>query len=142
MLKILMAVDGSEPAGRALETVARLAREGLQLQLWLLNVRELPVYYGELPALNVADIEDALLQQQERVLAEAKARAEQLGLVVAALERAVGPAGPEIVRVATEHSVDQVVMGTHGRGALGRLFLGSVAQRVLHGWSGPLLLVR
>jgi nucleotide-binding universal stress UspA family protein len=142
MLKILIPVDGSDPADRAIDTVARLAREGLQLQVRLLNVRELPLYYGELPALNVGEIEAALVQQQHRVLEEARARAERLGLAVVGLDRAVGAAGPEIVRVATEHAVDQVVMGTHGRGALGQFFLGSVAQRVLHGWSGPLLLVR
>lgn len=32
-------------------------------------------------------------------------------------------------------------LGTHGRGALGTLFLGLVAQRVLHGTRLPLLLV-
>ena len=48
----------------------------------------------------------------------------------------------EIVRVAEERDVDQIVMGTHGRGAVGSLLLGSVAQRVVHQTKVPVLLVR
>lgn len=57
-------------------------------------------------------------------------------------QSALGKPAPEIVRVATKRGVDQIVMGTHGRGALGGLLIGSVAQRVLHLASVPLLLAR
>jgi nucleotide-binding universal stress UspA family protein len=36
------------------------------------------------------------------------------------------------VRFAQENSVDQLVIGTHGRGKVGKLLLGSVADKVLH----------
>ena len=54
---MLIAVDGSEPALRAVETVARLATQTQGLQAWLLNVREEPVYYGELPPFDCEAIE-------------------------------------------------------------------------------------
>jgi nucleotide-binding universal stress UspA family protein len=64
------------------------------------------------------------------------------GLTLRPTQRAVGLAAPEIVRVATELQADQIVMGTHGRGAMGTLFLGSVSQRVIHLAPMPVLLVR
>jgi nucleotide-binding universal stress UspA family protein len=48
----------------------------------------------------------------------------------------------EIARVAQDKGVDQIVMGTHGRGAVGRLFLGSVAQRVIQLAPMPVTVVK
>ncbi|MBI5257223.1 MAG: universal stress protein [Burkholderiales bacterium] len=142
MMKILIAVDGSAHAERAIGAVARLAREGLALQVLLLNVREVPVFYGEVPVPNLAEIEEALVQAQDKILADARDLAEQSGLKVESVQRRVGLAAQELVSVAAEHAVDQIAMGTHGRGAIGSLFLGSVAQRVLHVATVPVLLVR
>lgn len=54
----------------------------------------------------------------------------------------VGMVAPGVVQVAALESVDQIVLGTHGRGAVGNLFLGSVAQRVVHMAPVPVLLVK
>ncbi len=54
----------------------------------------------------------------------------------------VGEAGEEICAQAKELGADMVVVGTHGRGALGRALLGSVAQSVLHASTVPVLTVR
>ena len=56
--------------------------------------------------------------------------------------RAYGVIAHEIVRIAKEHQVDQIAMGTRGMGAVGNLLLGSVAQRVLHQSTVPVLLVK
>jgi nucleotide-binding universal stress UspA family protein len=142
MLKMLIAVDGSEHAKHAIETVANLARAGVAVEAILLNVRDGPVFYGELPALNVEEIDQAQRKYQDGVLAEAEAHAKSCGLTVRSTQRAQGLAAPEIVRVATECGADQIVMGTHGRGALGSLFVGSVTQRVIHLSALPVLLVK
>jgi nucleotide-binding universal stress UspA family protein len=42
----------------------------------------------------------------------------------------------------SRRAIDQIVLGTHGRGPVGTLFLGSVALRVLHLARIPVLLVR
>jgi len=44
--------------------------------------------------------------------------------------------------IATEQNADAIAMATHGRGGLGRIFLGSVAERVLHETDRPLLLTK
>ena len=47
-----------------------------------------------------------------------------------------------IVRYARAHEDDQIVMGTHGRGAVQHLVLGSVAEQIVRQASCPVLTVR
>jgi nucleotide-binding universal stress UspA family protein len=142
MLKLLIAVDGSQPSSHAIEAAAKLTRGMPGVQAVLVHVREGPVFHGELPQLN-ADLLDKLQQRdQDELLRQAREHAEACGLHVASLERARGYASTEIVRVAAELAVDQIVMGTRGRGAAGSLMLGSVAQRVVHEATVPVLLVK
>ena len=53
-----------------------------------------------------------------------------------------GVADQQIIRAARSKKADLIVMGTHGRTGLARLFLGSVASRVVAGASCPVLTVR
>lgn len=53
-----------------------------------------------------------------------------------------GPPADRIVRAARSRHADLIVMGTHGRGGLARLFLGSVAERVVATAPCPVLTVR
>lgn len=142
MLKLLIAVDGSEHARHAIEAAGRLASQLPGVQALLLNVRELPVFYGDLPAYDFESVDQAGRQHQAELLAEAQAIARGCGLQQVELQAAQGLAAPEIARVASERGVDQIVIGTHGRGALGGLLLGSVAQRVVHLADVPVLLVK
>jgi universal stress protein A len=43
----------------------------------------------------------------------------------------VGTAASEIVNYAEQHNIDLIVIGTHGRGGLSRVFMGSVAEAVV-----------
>lgn len=142
MLKVLIAVDGSEHAQHAIDAVAALARNGCQIHSVLLNVRDTPVVYGEVPMMSWEGIEEAQKAVQNEVLAAAEGQARKLGLVLGETRRAVGFASDEIVRAARELAVDQIVMGTRGRGAVRTLFMGSVAQRVVHDSPVPVLLTR
>ena len=142
MLKMLIAVDGSPHSQKAIGAVARLAPQTRGIEVVLLNVREWPLYYGELPPLDSESIERRQAEQQRVLLEAALTEARRLGLdnVVTQAER--GAPDTEIVRVAAERGVDQIVLGTHGRGAVGALFLGSTAQRVVHLAQRPVLLVK
>lgn len=142
MMKLLVAVDGSEAAARAIDVTARLARELGGAEVLLLNVRESPAYYGELPAFDAEAVEAALAAGQQELLDAAVARARAAGLTALTTLRADGLPAQEIARVAGENAVDQIVMGTHGRNALAGLLMGSIAQRVVHLVSVPVLLVK
>lgn len=48
----------------------------------------------------------------------------------------------EIVRHAREKESDMIIMGTHGRGAIAHMMLGSVAEKVLRKAPCPVLIVR
>jgi nucleotide-binding universal stress UspA family protein len=142
MLKMLIAIDGSEHAQRAMGAVARLASQTKGIEVVLLNVQEGPLYYGELPPFDYESIESRQSQHQRTLLEAALTEARRLGLDTVATQAERGATATEIVRVAAERGVDQIVMGTHGRGAVGGLFLGSIAQRVVHLAKVPVLLVR
>lgn len=73
---------------------------------------------------------DALVGRAGR----AKVRAR--GLVVEGVPYA------QIARTARSQKADMIVMGTHGRGGMARLFLGSVAERVVATAPCPVLTVR
>lgn len=47
-----------------------------------------------------------------------------------------------IIKLAQETAADLIVMGTHGRTGLGRLLMGSVAEKVLRGAPCPVLTIR
>jgi universal stress protein A len=67
---------------------------------------------------------------------------EGLGPTVAAVVAApAGDPARELTRVAREHDIDLIVVGTHGRTGMSRALLGSVAERVVRTASCPVLSV-
>ena len=142
MLKMLIAVDGSDHSRRAIESVARMARAELPIEVTLLNVREPLVFCGELPVNSLDAIEAAQKSEQDHLLNEAESLALGSGLKLLACQRASGDPAECIVELAREIKADQIVMGTHGRGPLGSLFLGSVSQRVVQASPLPVLLIK
>lgn len=141
-MKILIPVDDSDFARRAIEWVARWAEDAGKAEVVLAHVRSPADYYGELTPVDHERIDRAQREDQQRVLARALEQAQRLGLQQVALAAAQGYAAEEIVRVAREKGVDQIVMGTHGRGAVGSFLLGSVAQRVVHLAPMPVTMVK
>ena len=76
-------------------------------------------------------------KQLDKLVAKAKAAGVRVrGLLLE------GTTADAIVRTARSKRADVIVMGTHGRSGLGRLLMGSVAQRVVGTASCPVLTVR
>ena len=142
MLKILIAIDGSEPANRAIEAVGKMARSSLQLEATLLCVSPEPVFYGNDTVGTIQRIEEGQKKHQNALLSQATSLARTQNLNLAEPLRAYGVVANEIVRLALEAQVDQIAMGTRGMGAVGSMLLGSVAQRVIHLSTVPVLLVK
>ncbi|TKX75577.1 universal stress protein [Halorubrum sp. GN11_10-6_MGM] len=84
---------------------------------------------------------DLLYDDAESALetVEALAADRDVDVETAAVE---GSPSREIITHAEEAGCDLVVMGTHGRGGIDRLLLGSVAEKVVRGSSVPVLTVR
>lgn len=142
MLKILIAVDGSEHANRAIEAVGKMARSSLDLEAILVCVSPEPIFYGDYTVATIQKIEEDQKQQQNAVLTKATELATAQGLKLGELARAYGVIANEIVRIANDRQVDQIAMGTRGMGAVGNMILGSVAQRVIHQSAVPVLLTK
>lgn len=142
MLKILIAVDGSEHANRAIEAVGKMARSALDLEAILISVSPEPIFYGDYTVATIQKIEEDQKKQQTTLLAKAMELAKAQGLKVGEPARAYGVIANEIIRIAKDLQVDQIAMGTRGMGAVGNVFFGSVAQRVLHQSPVPVLMVK
>lgn len=142
MLKILIAVDGSEHANRAIEAVGKMVRSSLDLEATLLCVSPEPVFYGDYTAATIQKIEEDQKKQQTTILTKAMEHAKVHGVRMGEPARAYGVIANEIVRVAKDRQMDQIAMGTRGMGAVGSVFLGSIAQKVLHQSPLPILLVK
>ena len=138
--RILCAVDFSETSGHALDFALGLAAAVNA------DVRVLYVFsVGEIGfADDVLQLDpDTVLDLQERLrhrLEEMLEKHFKPGVDIESLiiqgdpSRQIGPAASEL-------HVDLIVMGTHGHGALERLLLGSVAERVLRTAPVPVLTV-
>lgn len=140
---ILVPLDGSPFAEAALPSARWIASRTLaRLHLFLAH-QPVPVLagMGELLA-GAPSPETESLDQERGYLVDT---AKRLGLVGGGpVETGLGGAlaGAGIVEEAARIGVDLIVMATHGRGALGRLWLGSVADHVVRHASVPILLIR
>jgi len=147
--RVLLPTDGSETANQAIAFAARLLGN-TSCKVTLLSVVEEPVYSAFWSDGLIAP--EVLMPPPEEMRGELDAKAEEVlkesaeplrdaGVEVQAKVRFGNPAG-EILREAEEGGYDMVVMGSHGRGALGGFLLGSVSNRVAHHAKCPVLIVR
>ncbi|WP_019871730.1 universal stress protein [Salinispora oceanensis] len=137
---VVVGVDGSqlstEAVAFAFEEAARRDAPLVALHAWLFPT---PVGPGDILPL-VYDL-DAVEGEEERTLAESLAGFAERYPQVQVRHRVVRGA-PARVLVEASKSAQLVVVGAHGRGALGGLLLGSVSHAVLHHGHSPLAIVR
>jgi nucleotide-binding universal stress UspA family protein len=139
-LRVLVPVDGSEPARRATLHVLHLAARGLSVEVHLLNVR--PAVRGVAASLvSSDDLEDYHRDEGMKALAESMQIVEAAGLKPHA-HVCVGDSSEMILAFARRLNSDQIVMGTRGLGPVTELLLGSVARQVVGGAPVPVTLVR
>jgi nucleotide-binding universal stress UspA family protein len=145
--RIVVALDGSETAQRALRSAVGLAA-GLRARLRLVYVvDELGANLG--PTYTPEDFWKAARSAGERILRNASARVTKAGVQpeTRLLENrtfgAVGRRVAELIVADAEASpADLIVIGTHGRRGLSKVVFGSVAEGVLRASDIPVLLIR
>jgi nucleotide-binding universal stress UspA family protein len=146
--KGLVPLDGSDFGERIL-TDAIDAIDDSDMALHLIRVIDIPVMTmaaagDPSAAMNyglVSEYMDASREEAEEYLKQLATRLSSNGRVVT-WEIRDGDVGHEIIEAAEQHNADVIAMSTHGRGGLGRLVFGSVAEKVLHNAKSPLLLIR
>ena len=142
--KILVATDFSEPSDAALAYGRELARTfGASLTVLHIVDNILTRAYGA-DGIVLADpelqreIETSAQRQVDAVLFdEDRKMLGAVGLVITSNSPSAA-----IVTYARDASIDLIVMGTHGRGAIAQLLMGSVAERVVRIAPCPVLTVR
>lgn len=142
MKKLLVPVDGSGAALRALRQALALAKLVPDSSLHLVHAHEAPEVYGKI-SVYVGREKMAALQRQhcEEFLDRAEEALKGSG-VRHTREVLEGPIGRTIAEHAERTGCDAIVMGRHGDSALADVLMGSVAQKVLHATKLPVLLVR
>jgi nucleotide-binding universal stress UspA family protein len=145
--RILVAWDGSEEATAALDQATSLAN---LMDAELIIAHSIAPYSGPASPYipHTAELDREILEQRredaELSVAKAKDRvAERAPDIVA---RGIVEAHPNpargILQLTGQYHVDLIAMGTHGRGGLGRVLLGSVADKVIRGADRPVLVCR
>ena len=137
---ILLPTDGSEAMETVIEHAVGLAahHDATLHALYVANtasLRDLPADSGW------ETITEALDREGERALAAVRPRAEDRGVDLQTEIREGTPAA-EIRRYAETDACDIIVMGTRGRSGVGRLLLGSVAEKVVRSATRPVLTIR
>ena len=138
--KILVPTDFSECSDAAVK-YGRAFAAAFQASLHLLHVVQDPYTQPWAPEAFPAPLGEMLADWQSQAgkrLVTLIPEAEREDAVVATL---VGSPFQEIVRYAAEQEIDLIVIGTHGRGALGHMLLGSVAEKVVRKAPCPVLTV-
>jgi nucleotide-binding universal stress UspA family protein len=146
-VKILIAYDGSAGADVALHD---LRRAGLPLEadVLILSVADvrMPAPASEPLSLRITDLEravrmrEAIRAQVLQVVEEVRMMAQQAGTRVRAyfpawrieIEAIADSPARGIIKKADDWQPDLIVVGSHGRSAVSRFFLGSVSQKVLN----------
>jgi len=138
---ILIASDFSEPSKAAVCCARELARK-FEAAVHLIHVVADPgaqPWAAEAFSMPLSEMIPEWQEEARRDLLLSLPPEERAGVTIAT---PVGSPYAEIIQYATDHRVDLIVMGTHGRGALQHLILGSVAERVVRRAPCAVLTVR
>ena len=139
--RILLPVDGSQPAARAVEYVCALRDARISVEVQLLNV-QIPIVSGNVRRFLSQEMIDAYCRAQGAdALDAAKATLQKTGLAFNE-HILIGHAGQTIAGQAVRLGCTRIVMGTRGLGALANIMVGSTALQVMHHSEIPVTLVK
>ncbi|KOX92410.1 universal stress protein UspA [Haloarcula rubripromontorii] len=130
---ILVPTDGSYGANAALEHGIEIASQ------WDATLHAL--YVVDTRLARSGPLLETLRDEGRQAVRDVEVAGTQAGLTVVT-EIAEGNPHEEILSYVSEHGIDMVIMGTHGRTGLDRVVMGSVAERVVRRSPVPVLTVR
>lgn len=144
--RILVATDGSELAVHAAAHAIALAKSlgATIVALYASPPFQAPVGFEFVPAplLPVDAYTESTKAAAKRYLGDVQALADKAGVACKQRHLRSLPPADAIVATARTEKCDLIVVGSHGRGAIGQLWLGSVTTRVLATSTLPVLVHR
>lgn len=140
--QILVATDFSEPADVAVNYGRDLAR-AYDATLHVIHVIEnMHGFYGADVGFALADVERNVEAAVQRDLDATLSRHADDALNIVATVKRGSNVAHAITEYAKTNAIDLIIVGTHGRGAVSRFLMGSVAERVVRSAPCPVLTVR
>ena len=138
---ILVPLDGSPVAEQVLPYVAHLAKEHQALVHLLRVLDSMPSDMATARRTTLKDIARGMKVHVQEYLEGIRTSQDLAETKVSCSIKEGGPA-QQIVEEAEKEPDKLIAMSTHGRSGIGRWVLGSIADKVLHATTNPLLLVR
>ncbi len=139
--KILVPLDGSEIAKKALDQAEKLAKV-FESEIVLFQVVPFMPIYGSPELVTPLVIDEKQKELAEKYLFDLAEDLKMKGFKVRGMVRTGQQVAGEIIDFAKEEGVDLIVMCTHGRSGISRWVLGSIALKVLTRAETPILLIR
>jgi nucleotide-binding universal stress UspA family protein len=139
---LLVPLDGSEAAVRALRHAMQVAGRDGNVRLHLLTVHPEPIVYGEVQVYMGREKAAAAATSHDAAVLRAAEAALQGSGVAYVAEALEGNAAEVITRRAAELGCEQIIMGTRGLGRVGAMLLGSVTTAVIQNAPCPVTLIR
>jgi nucleotide-binding universal stress UspA family protein len=141
-MKILLAVDGSPFTQRAVDSlIAHISWFKDPPTLHLLHVHApIPSVHAR-AVVGTEILEGYYKEDSEAALAIAMTALDTAGYRYTASYR-VGEVGYEIADYVKEHSIEMIVMGTHGHGDFKRLLMGSTGSKIIAAVDIPVMLIK
>jgi nucleotide-binding universal stress UspA family protein len=140
---ILVPLDGSQFAEQALPWAACLSRvAGAHLELVRVHDPVPPWTIATEGAVAATAVDPGIRDAEEQYLANCAARLVEGGFGGVTQQLLDGEVVEQIARHAEDNAFGLVVLATHGRGAISRLWLGSVSDALVRRLTLPVLLIR
>jgi len=142
--KVLVPLDGSELAECALDHIKSLSQDGSIGDVTLLNVVKVDLSWSELYGanVNINAIRESLLDSARKYLTGIASRFGSDGIKVKTEVLEGTRPADTIIEYAQKNGMDMIAIASHGYTGLKKLVFGSVADKVLHASSVPVLLIR
>lgn len=141
MHKVLLPVDGSHHSEKAARYLQDFLHDIGKIELHVLNVQPLAEGWEVRSFLQQEEIEQIAQDNAVALMEPVRTILDEAGIAYTVhIEQ--GEVAETIARYCKDLGCDQMVMGTHGKGALEGLLLGSVTTKVLHLVTVPVTLVK
>lgn len=139
MKKIIVATDGSQDAGKALDRAIETAKAG-QAEIIVVNVAEdyCPIGLAEM---DCGTIRELVMKESKGIMAAALDKLKAAGVTARGIIETGSPADT-VVAIAKREKADEIIAASHGKHGAKKLAMGSVTARIVEWAPCPVTVVK